>query len=60
MIRAARLERNMTAQELTEKTGVSRPLLSNVKKGDQGVSLGRHSKLPLSLKCSCSWRTTSA
>ena len=30
MIRAARLERNMTAQELAERAGVSRPLLSRV------------------------------
>jgi len=40
MIRAARLERNMTAQELAERAGVSRPLLSRVEKGDMTVSLG--------------------
>lgn len=40
MIRAARLDRNMTAQELAERAGVSRPLLSRVEKGDMTVSLG--------------------
>ena len=40
MIRAARLERNMTSQELAERAGVSRPLLSRVEKGDMTVSLG--------------------
>lgn len=40
MIRSARLERNMTAQDLAERAGVSRPLLSRVEKGDMTVSLG--------------------
>ena len=40
MIRAARLGRNMTSQELAERAGVSRPLLSRVEKGDMTVSLG--------------------
>lgn len=30
----------MTAQELAERAGVSRPLLSRVEKGDMTVSLG--------------------
>ena len=40
MIRAARLERNMIAQELSEKASVSRPLPSNVKKGRSGGIFG--------------------
>lgn len=40
MIRTARLERNMTAGELAERAGVSRPLLSRAEKGDMGVSMG--------------------
>lgn len=40
MIRSARLERNMTATELAERGGVSRPLLRRVENGDMGVSIG--------------------
>lgn len=40
MIRAARLERNMTAGELAERAGVSRPLLNRAEKGDMGVAIG--------------------
>ena len=44
MIRAARLERNMTAQELAERAGGSRPLLSRVEKGDMPYPLVPFSK----------------
>ena len=40
LIRAARLERNMTAEALAERAGVSLPLLRRIEKGVMGVSLG--------------------
>lgn len=40
MIRAARLERNMTTTELAERAGASRPLISRAEKGDMGVAMG--------------------
>jgi transcriptional regulator with XRE-family HTH domain len=40
MIRAARLKRNMTAQDLADRAGVSRPLLARVEKGDMAVAIG--------------------
>lgn len=40
MIRAARLERNMTAMDLAARAGVSRPLLARVESGDPRVGIG--------------------
>ncbi|WP_333835338.1 helix-turn-helix transcriptional regulator [Rubrimonas sp.] len=40
MIRSARLERNMTAAELAERAGVSRPLIARAERGDLGVAIG--------------------
>jgi transcriptional regulator with XRE-family HTH domain len=40
MIRAARLERNMTAKDLATRAGVSRPLLARVENGDPKVGIG--------------------
>lgn len=40
MIRAARMERDMTAAELAERARVSRPLVGRVEKGDLKVSIG--------------------
>lgn len=39
-IRAARLERRWTLNELAERVGVSRPTLGRVERGDPSVGLG--------------------
>ncbi|WP_422050888.1 helix-turn-helix transcriptional regulator [Shimia sp.] len=40
MIRSARLERNMTTNDLASRAGVSRPLLARVENGDSKVGIG--------------------
>ncbi len=40
LIRLARTEKKMTAQELAERAGISRSLLSRMEKGDPGCQLG--------------------
>jgi transcriptional regulator with XRE-family HTH domain len=40
LIRAGRIERGMTAQELAERAGVSRTTLSNIEKGAAGPEIG--------------------
>lgn len=40
MIRVGRTERNMTAQELAERAGISRTTLYNIEKGEPGPEIG--------------------
>ncbi|MGD7037250.1 helix-turn-helix transcriptional regulator [Methylotuvimicrobium buryatense] len=40
LIRAARIERKMTAQEVAERAGISRGLLQRIEKGDPKCELG--------------------
>ena len=40
LIRAARKERKMTAQEVADRAGISRGLLQRIEKGDPRCSLG--------------------
>ena len=40
LIRLARTEKKMTAQELAERAGISRSLLARMEKGDPGCHLG--------------------
>ena len=40
MIRAARIERKMSAQEMADRAGISRPLLRRIEKGDPGCAIG--------------------
>ncbi len=40
LIRAARKERKMTAQELSDRAGISRGLLQRIEKGDPKCELG--------------------
>lgn len=40
MIREARLERKLPAQELAERAGISRGLLQRIEKGDPSCTLG--------------------
>jgi transcriptional regulator with XRE-family HTH domain len=40
MVRSARLKKGMTAAELAERAGVSRPLLARVESGEMGVAIG--------------------
>lgn len=40
LIRAARKERKMTAQEVADRTGISRGLLQRIEKGDPKCELG--------------------
>ncbi len=40
LIRLARKERRLTAQELAERTGISRSTLQRIEKGDPKVELG--------------------
>lgn len=40
MIRAGRVERKMTAQELAERAGISRPLLRRIENADPGCAIG--------------------
>ncbi|MEG9862724.1 MAG: helix-turn-helix transcriptional regulator [Parvularculales bacterium] len=39
-IRAARLERGVTAQDLSERAGISRGLLRRIENGDPGCGIG--------------------
>ena len=41
-IRATRLEKNMTMNELASRAGVSRNLIARIEKGDPGCSLGAY------------------
>lgn len=40
LVRTGRIERRMTAQELSERAGISRDLLYRIEKGDPRVELG--------------------
>jgi len=40
LIRVARIERRMTAHELAERTGISRPSLHRIERGDPGTAIG--------------------
>lgn len=40
MIRSARIERNLTVDELAERAGVSRGLIYRAEEGDMGCSIG--------------------
>lgn len=40
LIRRARVERQMTVEELAERAGLSRGLVSRIEKGDLGCSVG--------------------
>ncbi|GKW39176.1 helix-turn-helix domain-containing protein [Pectobacterium carotovorum] len=40
MLRNARIERNMTVEELAERAGVSRGLVYRAEEGDMGCSIG--------------------
>jgi DNA-binding XRE family transcriptional regulator len=40
LVRAGRIERQMTTQELAERAGISRDLLYRIEKGDPRVELG--------------------
>jgi len=40
LIKIARKERKMTAQEVSERAGISRSLLQRIEKGDQKCSIG--------------------
>jgi len=40
LIRVARIERRMTAKELAERTGISRPLLHRIERGDPRSAIG--------------------
>lgn len=40
LIRVRRLERRMTAGDLAERAGISRPLLARIERGDPGCSIG--------------------
>lgn len=40
MIRQARIERNLTAQELADRTGISRSMLQRIEKGDPKCEIG--------------------
>jgi ribosome-binding protein aMBF1 (putative translation factor) len=40
MVRAARIERKWSSQELATRTDISRPLLKRIEEGDPGCSIG--------------------
>ena len=40
MIRAGRLERKMSAQEMADRAGISRPLLRRIESADPGCAIG--------------------
>jgi DNA-binding XRE family transcriptional regulator len=40
MIRRARIEREMTAQDLADRAGVSRGLIQRIERGDPGCAIG--------------------
>ncbi len=40
LIRSARIERKLTAQELADRVGVSRGLLHRIERGDPGCAIG--------------------
>jgi transcriptional regulator with XRE-family HTH domain len=44
-IRLARLRRDITAQQLAERAGISRSTLQLIEKGDAGVSFGAYAKV---------------
>ena len=48
-IRLARLRRDITAQQLAERAGISRSTLQSIEKGDAGVSFGAYAKVLFSL-----------
>lgn len=48
MIRAGRIDRKMTAQEMADRAGISRPLLRRIENADPGCAIGPSSRLPLS------------
>lgn len=40
MIRAGRIERKMSAQEMADRAGISRPLLRRIESADPGCAIG--------------------
>lgn len=40
MIRARRIDRKMTAQEMADRAGISRPLLRRIERGDPSCAIG--------------------
>lgn len=40
MIRIGRIERKMSAQEMAERAGISRPLLRRIERADPGCAIG--------------------
>ena len=40
MIRASRIERKMSAQEMVDRAGISRPLLRRIENADPGCAIG--------------------
>jgi transcriptional regulator with XRE-family HTH domain len=48
-IRLARLRRNLTATQVSERAGISRPTLRAIERGDPGVALGAYANVLLSL-----------
>jgi len=40
MIRRARIERKLTAQELADRAGISRGLMQRIERGDPGCAIG--------------------
>ncbi len=40
MIRAGRIDRKMTAQEMADRAGISRPLLRRIENADPGCAIG--------------------
>jgi len=52
LIRSCRLEKKMAAQELAERAGISRALLSRLEKGDLKASLGAYFEVATILELS--------
>ena len=40
MIRASRIDRKMSAQEMADRAGISRPLLRRIERGDPSCAIG--------------------
>ena len=48
-IRYARLRRDLSAEQVTERAGIGRSTLVKVEKGDQGVAIGTYLKVLFAL-----------